>query len=157
MRITQPHHQLAKLLVFMAAALMPWDFSFAFGCGCSDESPGGHSTKSCCGTTSCTCRHAAAPAKRSCCAGRHAALTQSPRGDNGGSVRCTCHSKDRPQPQSPSNGQQNQKEQLASGPAHVALLSAILATEETILAAAHSPCYPASALERCGALCRFLI
>jgi hypothetical protein len=72
-------------------------------------------------------------------------------------VRCTCHTKGQPQPQSPSNGQQNQKEQLAAGPPHVAPLSAILAADEATCIAAQSPFYPPSALERCGALCRFLI
>jgi hypothetical protein len=157
MRMINSNRCIAKVLVYLAVALMPWDLSFAFGCSCSGEATGSHRAKSCCGTAGCNCHHAATPAKRSCCSRRQAAIQTASHAENGGSVQCTCHSQSQPEPQTPSNNSPNQKEQLVAGPANVTPLLALPAADAIFLSGVHSSSYPLSALERCGALCRFLI
>ena len=151
------NQSIAKVLVYLAAALMPWDLSFAFACPCTNGAEGVNSSKSCCGTPGCTCHRAAKPAKRSCCsAGKTSLQAASPAG-NTCSVECKCRAKNQPQPQTPSNDSRNLKEQLAAAPSSMAAPMGIPPAESAGMSAANSSFFPLSALERCGALCRFLI
>ena len=151
------NQSVAKLLVYMAAALMPWDLPFAAACPCSTGAAQANSPKSCCGTPGCNCHRAASPVKRSCCSASKALLQSAPRAGNRDSVTCTCHSKNQPQPQTPSNDSRNLKEQPAAMPASAAALLGIPPADILRASAADFTLYPLSALERCGALCRFLI
>ena len=151
------NQSVAKVLVYLAAALMPWDLSIAFACPCMGGTADANSSKSCCGTPGCTCNHAAQPVKRSCCLARKSSLqTASPAG-NRGAVDCKCRAKHQPQPQSPSNDSRNPKEQLAGAPSSVMAIMGIPPADATLASLANFSSYPLSALERCGALCRFLI
>jgi hypothetical protein len=95
--------------------------------------------------------------KRSCCSARGSSLQAASRAGNRDSVSCTCHAKNMPQPQTPSNDSRSQKEQSAatstSGIAPLAMPPADIARTS----ATDFTFYPLSALQRCGALCRFLI
>jgi hypothetical protein len=149
------NHSIAKALVWLAAALMPWDLSFAFAGSCDGGSSGAKASKSCCGTASCTC-HAAKPVKRSCCSGKKVSFKAV--ADTGKSgVACTCRAKDQPQPQTPPNDSRSQKEQLGAAPQSAATLHAVPPADTAGASAAGFPVHPLSALQRCGALCRFLI
>jgi hypothetical protein len=151
------NHSFAKVLVWLAAALMPWDLSFASACPCAGGTPGTKSSKSCCGTSACTCHHQVAqPVKRSCCSGRSSLQAVSPAAKDS-LVKCTCHAKDQPQPQTPPNDSRNLKEPVGTAAASSVSPLAIPPTITACASAADFTFYPLSALERCGALCRFLI
>ncbi|MCC6127234.1 MAG: hypothetical protein IT426_19915 [Pirellulales bacterium] len=149
---------IAKALVWLAAALMPWDLSFVFACSCDGGTSGNNSSKGCCGTASCTCHQKAKPAKRTCCSGKKATLrTSAARSGKVGDVTCTCRTKNQPQPQTPPNDSRHQKEQLGAVPTSAIAPSAIPPADSACASAAGFAVNPLSALERCGALCRFLI
>jgi hypothetical protein len=151
------NQSVARVLVYLAAALMPWDLSFAAACPCTGGTAGANSPKSCCGTPGCTCHHAAKPAKRSCCSAGKASLQAASPAGNTCSVECKCRAKNQPQPQTPSNDSRNLKEQLAAAPSSVTAPLGIPPADAACTSAANFSFYPLSALERCGALCRFLI
>ena len=151
------NQSIAKVLVYLAAAIMPWDMSFAFACPCPGGTAGTNSPKSCCGTAGCTCHHAAKPEKRSCCSTGKSSLQSASSAGNTCSVECKCQAKNQPQPQTPSNDSRNLKEQLAAASSGVITPLRIPPVDAACIFAADFSFYPLSALERCGALCRFLI
>jgi hypothetical protein len=146
-----------KVLIWLAVALMPWDMSFAFGCPCGDTSSAAASKGCCCESSDCPCCRAKKAAKRSCCQGKKAASQSSSHSDGASSITCTCRSKNQPQPQNPTNDSRNLKEQLGATPSIAIHAAGIPPIDTTGPFAADFPSYPLSALQRCGALCRFLI
>jgi hypothetical protein len=146
---------LAKVLVWLAAVLMPWDLSVAIGCPCGDGKADIKTSNGCCHSSSgCRCCHAN-ETKRSCCQSKKATV-QSPPGSTG-SMACTCGSKNRPEPQNQPAGSQNQKEQAGPTPSNAVPAIRVPTADARCPTVAESFSDPLSALARCETLCRFLI
>ena len=155
---------IAKLLVWLAAALMPADVLLAGACSCAEPMAGGvqgktantHQAMQCCchpGAV-CQCCHRANKARQSsCCKNRAPQLNST---QSAVSTACNCPGGKTPMPQNTLPGSSS-KQLINHAYACLAPASAAVLPPDALHSIDQCPSIPATPLERLSNLCRLII
>jgi len=155
----------AKVIVWLAAALMPGEMLFAGSCGCGEQNASdvqGKTVKTltaacfCCqGGAVCRCCHRAQKSQQSACCKNRTGQSVSSR--SAIVTLCTCPGSRAPAPQIPPPDSSTAKQLL--GQAHACLGPAAVAEipSPTLHSMGNCPSLPATPLERLSNLCRLII
>jgi hypothetical protein len=150
----------SKVVVWLAAALVPCNILWTGECGCGERAPGPskihqYTAGCCCGDTECKCCHKIQKAHKSACCKNQ--TRQTPSHQKSVSKICVCPGSQTPASQTTLPESSPAKHSLGNshdfiGPAAVTVLPCQWSSSTGIV-----PSYPATSQERLSNLCRLII
>jgi len=151
-----------KVIVWLAAALMPCDMLLAGTCPCNQQQTGSPQAKistpaTCCchpGAV-CQCRHRAERSRQSACCKSRIHLPVSSRAAI--VTLCTCSGNRAPAPQIPLPDSSAAKQTIGQAYACLGLMAVVEYSSSTLHFAGNYPSIPSTPLERLSNLCRLII